>query len=103
MSVYNTTICLSGFITIDFDIFLLGNLFMRTYYTEFDVGNLRIGFAKSKSRKDIENIENSIKYAIEPTTLFLAETTREANLELKRTRVATRKRYKGRSTPNYLN
>ena len=44
-------VCVSGFIGggKKFPFWILGDIFIRKYYTEFDVENLRVGFAKSKN------------------------------------------------------
>ena len=39
--------CLLGFMPLDQPMWILGDVFMRDYYTVFDYGNKRIGMAKS--------------------------------------------------------
>ena len=43
------TVCLMGFGSIEIPFWIMGDVFIGPFYTEFDVGNRRLGFAEAKN------------------------------------------------------
>jgi len=61
--------CAVGILAAQFDegfenTIILGDVFMRSYYTHFDYGGARLGFAKSKDKPNLEESENTITIEI---------------------------------------
>lgn len=48
---YGETVCMSGFEGLDDKLWILGDVFIRQFYSVFDYENSRIGLAKSKQTK----------------------------------------------------
>jgi len=46
-------VCFSGFAPEQGNLWILGDVFLGPYYSEYDVGNARVGFAKAKKSSDL--------------------------------------------------